>query len=405
MMRQQLTQSAAPETQWLTKQSDSRESGAPRYTDLVIRRIEFRGEGKQYARHEYREAVLMNVRTNMIRVIVAAATLTSLTAWSADKPSASKYKPPRNEFGYPDLQGNWNNATITPMERPAQYGERRALTEEEAKKLRDREAEFVERSQKAIDPSIKAEDLDKLPNQCRSGSTGAACGYNAFWTDTGFGGVRVQGEWRTSIITDPPNGRIPGLTAAASKERGERAGSRQRTGAFDGPEARPLGERCLMSFGSSAGPPMLPVMYNNNYQIIQNKDYVLILVEMVHDLRRIRINGEHYPKAMNLWMGDSIGHYDGDSLIVETINMNPQQSFRGSAQQKVTEKFTRVGPNTIEYEFKVEDPALTAPYAGALNFNRTSDSLYEYACHEGNYALYGVLAGAREQEREAAEKK
>jgi hypothetical protein len=343
----------------------------------------------------------MNTLKNVVGVFVAAAALMSLTATAAD----SKYKPPRNEFGYPDFQGVWNNATITPMERPAQYGSRRALTEQEAKALQQREQEFVARSSKATDPNTKAEDLDKLPNQCRSGSTGAACGYNAFWTDTGYQTVRIQGEWRTSIITEPSNGHIPSLTPAAAKERSERMASRQRTGAFDGPEARPLGERCLMSFGSSAGPPMLPVMYNNNYQIIQNKDYVLILVEMVHDLRRIRINAEHYPKPLNLWMGDSIGHYEGDSLIVETINMNPLQSFRGSSAQKVTEKFTRVGPNTIEYEFKVEDPALTAPYAGALNFNRTSDRVYEYACHEGNYALRGVLAGAREDEQKAAEKK
>jgi hypothetical protein len=328
-----------------------------------------------------------------------------LSAAAADTHSAAKYKPPHNEFGYPDFQGVWNNATITPMERPAQYGDRRALTEEEAKNLHDREAEFIDRSSKATDPSIKAEDLDKLPNQCRSGSTGAACGYNAFWTDTGFNGVLVQGEWRTSILTDPPNGRIPALTAEASKQRSERMGSRPRGGGFDGPEARPLGERCLMSFGSSAGPPMLPVMYNNNYQIVQNKDYVMILVEMVHDLRVIRLNGKPLPNTMKRWMGDSIGHYEGDSLIVETTNMNPLQAFRGSSAQKVTEKFTRVAPNRIEYEFKVEDPALTAPYAGALNFNATTDAVYEYACHEGNYALAGVLAGARQDEREAAKAK
>jgi hypothetical protein len=347
----------------------------------------------------------MNACKNVIGLIVAAAALASLSAVAADKSAATKYKAPRNEFGYPDLQGIWNNATITPFERPSQYGDRRALTEEEAKKLHDREAEFIDRSSKATDPSTKAEDLDKLPNQCRSGSTGAACGYNAFWTDTGFNAVRVQGEWRTSILTDPPNGRTPALTPEAAKARSERMASRQRSGAYDGPEARPLGERCLMSFGSSGGPPMLPVMYNNNYQILQTKEYVMILVEMVHDLRVIRLNGKPLPTSMKRWMGDSIGRYEGDSLIVETTNMNPLQSFRGSAAQKVTEKFTRVAPGRIEYEFKVEDPALAAPYAGALNFNATSDAMYEYACHEGNYALAGVLAGAREEEREAAKGK
>jgi len=347
----------------------------------------------------------MNARNNVIGLIVAAAALASLSAVAADKNVAAKYKAPRNEFGYPDLQGIWNNATITPFERPSQYGDRRALTEEEAKKLHDREAEFIDRSSKATDPSTKAEDLDKLPNQCRSGSTGAACGYNAFWTDTGFNAVRVQGEWRTSILTDPPNGRTPALTPEASKARSERMATRQRSGAYDGPEARPLGERCLMSFGSSGGPPMLPVMYNNNYQIVQTKEYVMILVEMVHDLRVVRLNGKPLPTAMKRWMGDSIGRYEGDSLIVETTNMNPLQSFRGSAAQKVTEKFTRVAPGRIEYEFKVEDPALTAPYAGALNFNATTDAMYEYACHEGNYALAGVLSGAREEEREKAKEK
>jgi len=125
-------------------------------------------------------------------------------------------------------------------------------------------------------------------------------------------------------------------------------------------------------------------------------------VEMVHDLRVIRLNSQHYPVPMNRWMGDSIGHYDGDSLVVETVNVNPQQSFRASPAAKYTEKFTRVSPDRIEYEFKVEDPALTAPYSGALNFNRADEPLYEYACHEGNYAMTGVLSGAREQEKEAA---
>ena len=353
-------------------------------------------------------AFLMNTQKNLALVLAVAAALTSMVAAAADTRAAGKYKVPHNEFGQPDMQGTWNNATITPFERPAQYGNRRALTEEEAKAAHQREAEFIEKSSKATDPTTKVEDLDKVPSVCRSGSTGAACGYNAFWTDTGFNGVRVQGEWRTSILVEPSNGRLPAATPEAAKERSERMASRQRAGAFDGPEARPLGERCLMSFGSSAGPPMLPAMYNNNYQIVQTKDYVAISVEMVHDLRIIRLNDQHMPKALNRWMGDSIGHYEGDTLVVETTNINPKQAFRGASPQKVTEKFTRVAPNRIEYEFKVEDPSLTSPYAGALTLNGTKDAVYEYACHEGNYALAGVLAGAREEERaaeKAAEKK
>jgi hypothetical protein len=346
----------------------------------------------------------MILRRHVIQVI-AAGTFTVLAAATASAADDRKYKPPYNEFGQVDLQGTWNNATITPLERPPQYGDKRAFTEAEVKAVEQKEQEFIERSSKATDASVKVEDLDKLPNQCRSGSTGAMCGYNSFWTDMGYGVVRVQGEARTSILTEPANGRLPPATPAAAKERQARMAARGRGGNFDGPEARSLGERCLMSFGSSAGPPMLPLMYNNNYQIVQTRDHVMILVEMVHDVRVIRLNAEHGPAALKRWMGDSIGHYEGDALIVETINMNPMQTFRGgSAEQKITEKFTRVAPGRIEYEFRIEDPASTAPYGGALNFNATKDSVYEYACHEGNYALAGILAGAREEERAAAEK-
>lgn len=345
----------------------------------------------------------MILRRHVIQIAVVG-TLTVLAAAPASAADDRKYKPPHNEFGQVDLQGTWNNATITPLERPPQYGTKRAFTDAEAKAIEQKEQEFIARSTKATDASVKVEDLDKLPNQCRSGSTGAMCGYNSFWTDMGYGVVRVQGEARTSILTEPANGRVPPLKPEAAKERQARMAARGR-GNFDGPEARSLGERCLMSFGSSAGPPMLPLMYNNNYQIVQTKDHVMILVEMVHDVRVIRLNAQHGPAALKRWMGDSIGRYEGDSLIVETINLNPMQTFRGgSAEQKITEKFTRVSPDRIEYEFRIEDPASTAPYGGALNFNATKDSVYEYACHEGNYALAGILAGAREEERAAAEK-
>ena len=346
----------------------------------------------------------MIFRTHVI-LGIAAGTFTVWVATAASAADDRKYTPSRNEFGQVDLQGTWNNATITPLERPPQYGNRRAFTDAEAQAIEQKEQEFIERSTKATEASVKVQDLDKLPNQCRSGSTGPMCGYNSFWTDMGFGVVRVQGEARTSILTEPANGRLPPPTPAAAKERQARMAERARGGNFDGPEARSLGERCLMSFGSSAGPPMLPLMYNNNYQIVQTKDHVMILVEMVHDVRVIRLNAKHAPAALKRWMGDSIGHYEGDSLIVETININPVQTFRGgSPEQKITEKFTRVSPDRIEYEFRIEDPASTAPYGGALNFNATKESVYEYACHEGNYALAGILAGAREEERAAAEK-
>jgi hypothetical protein len=335
-----------------------------------------------------------------------AAVTVALVGCSALAQSGSaprNWQPPRNEFGQPDLQGTWNNATITPMERPASFGERRALTDDEVRRMEQAEKEFEAASNKATDP---AHGVQEIPNQCRPGFTGANCGYNSFWVDTGYQVVRIQGESRTSIVFDPPNGRIPGMTPEAQKARAEQAAATRarQSGPVDGPEARSLGERCIMSFGSSAGPPMLPSMYNNNYQIVQNKDYVMILVEMVHDARIIRISGKPLPANMNRWMGDSIGRYEGNTLIVETNNIHPAQSTRGSPQRKVTERFTRVAPNRIEYEFRVDDPSLTQSYAGALNFNATGDALYEYACHEGNYALPGILAGARADERAAAEK-
>jgi hypothetical protein len=172
---------------------------------------------------------------------------------------------------------------------------------------------------------------------------------------------------------------------------------------YDGPEARPLGERCLLAFGSSSGPPMLPVLYNNHYQIVQSKDSVMILVEMVHDARIVRLGGQHVASAVRKWMGDSIGRWEGETLVVETTNFTDQESFRGTTRDaRVIERFTRVAPDKIHYRFTIEDPqAFTLPFTGELPFHRTDDPIYEYACHEGNYALRGILAGAREQEKAA----
>jgi hypothetical protein len=180
--------------------------------------------------------------------------------------------------------------------------------------------------------------------------------------------------------------------------------AKARAGAFyDGPEARAAGERCLVGFGSTSGPPMLPVMYNNNYKLVQTKDEVIILVEMVHDVRHIRLNGAHTPASMKQWMGDSVGHFEGDTLVVETTNMRPEEGLRGgmSDKAKVTEWFTRTGPKQIVYRFKLEDPeTYTAPIVGEMTLNPSKGEVYEYACHEGNYAMTSILAGARAAEKE-----
>jgi hypothetical protein len=208
------------------------------------------------------------------------------------------------------------------------------------------------------------------------------------------------------MIIEPANGRIPPLTADGE----QRASARAARNPNDGPEGRALGERCLLSFGSASGPPMLPVMYNSYYQIVQSPGYVVILVEMVHDARIIRIQDRHTPDDIRKWMGDSIGHWEGDTLVVETTNLNPGQKAHYGIKQrfylpptgKVTERFTRVGEKEILYQFTVEDSSTyTQPWKGEVPLRRTDDHIYEYACHEGNYALPGILAGAREQEKKA----
>lgn len=341
------------------------------------------------------------------RLVLASLTLLAIStgvvhAQTAQKPATAKaWKVPRTEFGQPDLQGNWNNATLTGMERAQQFGTRNVLTAEEAAQVEGTAAKHVEENAKPTDPKLGIQDL---PKDCGYGFSGTNCGYNNFWVDRGNSVIRVNGEPRASMLTDPPNGRLPPMTSEARKRQADRMAARRGLGPLDGPEARGLGERCLMSFGSSAGPPMLPLMYNNTYSIVQTKDSVMIVVEMVHDARIIRIGGQPTPKAIKKWMGDSIGRWEGDTLVVETTNFNPLQSFRGSSSEmKVTERFTRVAPDQLLYKFTVEDPSTFAQsFSGELPMNATHDLQFEYACHEGNYALPGILAGARAEEKAAA---
>jgi hypothetical protein len=319
------------------------------------------------------------------RTLLAAVALTCASA------AASNWKAPRTADGHPDLQGVWTNATITPLERPERFGDRLVITDAEARELEGAEAAY---NAEADAPS----DLSKpAAYTCRSGS-GPTCGYNNFWIDRGSQVVTINGERRSSLIVDPPNGKIP-----MKPERQKQLAERMRTARqnFDGPEARPLGERCLLAFGSSSGPPMMPVLYNNHYQIVQNRDSVMILVEMVHDARIIRLGGQPIPGRVRKWMGDSVGRWEGDTLVVETSGFTQSEGFRGATPaMKVTERFTRVAPDKIEYRFTIDDPnAFTQPWSGEIAWHRTDDAVYEYACHEGNYALPGILAGARAEER------
>ena len=333
------------------------------------------------------------------------------------KPAATA----RTADGRPDLQGNWTNATITPLERLG-ANLPLVLTEEVAKEEERKIRAALEFREQDSDPNRAAPPVGgearKSPNAEPSylervwqGGAGAVGGYNSFWIDPGEHVLRVDGQPRSSILIDPPNGRAPGVTDAAKAAMARNAEIRKKQGGeFDHPELRPSAERCLTSFGRNAGPPMLPnYFYNNNYTIVQGKDSVMILTEMVHDARVVRIGGTHPPSNVRFWFGDSIGRWEGDTLVIETTNFNQQGNFRGAWENlKVTERITRKDARTLNYRFTVEDPTFfTAPMTGELVFNamQPGELVYEYACHEANYGLEGVMSGARAQEREAAKKK
>jgi hypothetical protein len=233
---------------------------------------------------------------------------------------------------------------------------------------------------------------------------GPVGGYNAFWIDPGERVLRVDGQARSSIIIDPPDGRVPAYTPAARERIAKTQAARKAAGGeFDHPELRPLGERCITSFGNNAGPPMLPnYFYNNNYSIVQSKDTIVILTEMVHDARVVRIGGQHAPPGVRKWFGDSIGRWEGDTLVIETTNFS--NGFQGSSPAvKLTERYTRVSHDFLHWEITVDDPETwVRPWTFMIRLKRTDDQLYEYACHEGNHSMIGILAGARAAEAKAA---
>ena len=263
--------------------------------------------------------------------------------------------------------GNRTSATITPLERPDEFGGRRALTPQETARLEGAEASLVSNSAKPTD--LK----QALSGDCKD--FGRGCGYNNFWLDRGSQVVTIDGEKRTSLLIDPPDGKIPPLTAERSATHAAR--TRRYARNYDGPEARPLGDvRCLLAFGSSSGPPMLPVLYNNHYQIVQSKDAVMILVEMVHDARIVRLDGKHVASNVRKWMGDSIGHWEGDTLVVETTNFTDYESFRGTTRSSVSSasralRRTRSTTIHVEIRRRSRDPS------AASAFHRTDDPIYE----------------------------
>jgi len=295
------------------------------------------------------------------------------------------WTPPRTADGKPDIQGIWTNATVTSLERPGEFAGKQFLTEKEA-------AEFEKKA-------VYDANGDR-----RDGAADADVGraYNEFWRDRG----KVVSTMRTALIVDPPDGKVPPVTPEGQKRNAERAEARRRLGgAFDGPENRSLQERCLVT--PQSGPPMLPANYNSNYQIVQNPDYVVIVTEMIHDARVIPLNGSpHLPKNVRQWFGDARGHWEGNTLVVETTNFTDKTNFRGSSENlRIIERFTRTDADTLRYQFTIEDETTWAkPWSGEIPMKTAIGQLFEYACHEGNYGLAGVLAGARAEEKAAAKK-
>ena len=343
---------------------------------------------------------------------------------AAAQSSAPGYAPPRTSWGVPDLQGFWSNSSITDMQRSPEYPNL-VMTEAEVKRM-EGEDYYNNRTREDAKPA-DVRNLKLLDGtDLLSGG-----GYNAFWVDPGKHVALVKDQFRSSWIVEPANGRIPRKGPAAAPARPAAAATRPTGGArpgsgtvqgpgavdrnagggfgsYDNPETRPMGERCIIGFGNTGGPVMTNVLYNNTYQIVQSPGHAMILVEMVHDARVIPIvknaaeaDARRGPDVIRNWLGESVGWYEGDTLVVETRNVNPQQRGYVSKDGKLTERFTRWNDKQILYEFTVEDPSqYTQPWKGEMAFNVSQEPSYEYACHEGNYALEGILAGARKQERE-----
>ncbi len=327
----------------------------------------------------------IGVVATVLAIVAPAPGVAQAQTSAVDTPT-----PPRTPWGKPDLRGIWDFRTITPLERPRELAGKQLLTEKEAHELEEQTAQSrIERDSSAI------------PDRCIGSPNFVDCigSYNQYWFDRG---TEVIPDRRTSLIVDPPAGRIPSLTPEAQKRADAVAEIRRRPA--HGPEDRGVGARCIVGFNS--GPPMNPSAYNNNMQLFQTPEYVAILNEMVHDARIIPLDGRsHLSPGIRQWMGDSRGRWEGDTLVVDTTNFTDQTMFKKSGENlHVVERITRVDADTLRYEYTIDDPeSFTRSWTAVFPMRKTEGPIFEYACHEGNYGMFNLLSGARAEEKAAAE--
>ena len=323
--------------------------------------------------------------------VLASGVLTAQTPARSSRGATADTRAPRTPDGKPDLQGTWDFRTVTPMERPAEFANKPVLTEQEA-------AEYEKRITESRNADANREESKKTSRGQVNGAevtADVALAYNDFWWDRG---TRVIGSRRTSLVIDPPDGRIPPMTAEARARVEKLDAARERPA--EGPEDRSVGERCLLGF--NAGPPFAPGGYNMNIQIVQTPTYVMLMNEMVHTARVIPLDGRPF---LNLpqWSGTSRGRWEGDTLVVETKGFKGETSFRGSSPNlHLVERFKRSDADTLVYQFTATDPTTwTKPWTAEIPLRRTDDQIFEYACHEANYGMTNLLQGARAIERDA----
>jgi hypothetical protein len=329
---------------------------------------------------------------------------------------------PMSAFAVPDLSGTYDVSTLTPLQRPEEFGTNLELTPERANAIVEENRQRVAERDANRGPVTEAPPEGGAPpvgigDEFRETSgAGNVGGYNNFWVDPGNDVFNIDGKFRTSIIIKPDNGRIPSLTPPALQQAMERRKLRRPNdgsawwlavegpGPYDGPEMLGISERCILGFTGFA--PTFPSLYNNYKRIVQTADHVMIFIEMVHDARIVRLNSKHVPATTRKWLGDSIGWWEGDTLVVDTTNFHPQSrpAYGGSEDTHVIERFTRQADGNLLYQFTVTDPATwTEPWSGEYIWRASEDKVYEYACHEGNYSMGGILRGARLLEHEKRE--